>query len=239
MSYEALNLQDEEAQTEVPQAKTNSSVSWLVRGVSAGLVCATVAAIVLLKFASPVSSGNVLGAKELFAASISACAAGTMHQCPESWKDPSQIMGYHCLHKLTRQASEAAYQSSGGACRPASDGPFPEADCQAGRGSKVFSHGWRLWKLRRIGLQRLWKLRRIWQLAPFWLFWIWLWPFWLVWIWQLAPFWLLWIWLRPFLWIQLLLWIWPSWRRFQLLDTLKLPPCHCRRRRELLGTIKL
>ncbi|CAK9116212.1 unnamed protein product [Durusdinium trenchii] len=63
MSYEALNLQDEEAQTEVPQAKTNSSVSWLVRGVSAGLVCATVAAIVLLKFASPVSSGNVLGAK--------------------------------------------------------------------------------------------------------------------------------------------------------------------------------
>eukprot|EP00913_Durusdinium_trenchii_P024792 g23270.t1 len=94
------------------------------------LVCATVAAIVLLKFASPVSSGNVLGAKELFAASISACAAGTMHQCPESWKDPSQIMGYHCLHKLTRQASEAAYQSSGGACRPASDGPFPEADCQ-------------------------------------------------------------------------------------------------------------
>ena len=37
--------------------------------------------------------------------------------------------GFHCLHKLKFQTSEAAYQASGGACRPASQGPFPADDC--------------------------------------------------------------------------------------------------------------
>eukprot|EP00913_Durusdinium_trenchii_P027358 g25665.t1 len=118
---------DEESLTEEnQQGKSNK---WLVRGVSAVLVFAAVAALVLLKFTPPAAS-HVLHPQALYSAGIQSCAAGTMHQCPEDWKNPSQIMGYHCLHKLTRQTSEAAYQSSGGACRPASDGPFPEDDCQ-------------------------------------------------------------------------------------------------------------
>ncbi|CAK9116211.1 unnamed protein product [Durusdinium trenchii] len=125
---------DEESLTEEnQQGKSNK---WLVRGVSAVLVFAAVAALVLLKFTPPAAS-HVLHPQALYSAGIQSCAAGTMHQCPEDWKNPSQIMGYHCLHKLTRQTSEAAYQSSGGACRPASDGPFPEDDCQLHIGFRI------------------------------------------------------------------------------------------------------
>lgn len=38
--------------------------------------------------------------------------------------------GFHCLHKLKFQSSEKAYKASGGACRPASQGPFPLDNCK-------------------------------------------------------------------------------------------------------------
>ena len=50
---------------------------------------------------------------------------------PSEWSDPSHPGGYHCLYKLNRQVSHKAYETSGGACRPAEDGPFPAEDCQA------------------------------------------------------------------------------------------------------------
>eukprot|EP00913_Durusdinium_trenchii_P024795 g23271.t1 len=60
-------------------------------------------------------------------ATATAAEEGHFHQCPADWKTPGNAGG---LHKLARQTSEAAYQSSGGACRPAGDGPFPHSDCQ-------------------------------------------------------------------------------------------------------------
>lgn len=49
---------------------------------------------------------------------------------PSDWA--SGAGGFHCMHQLTRQTSHVAYLKSGGACRPASEGPFPVNDCQAG-----------------------------------------------------------------------------------------------------------
>mmetsp|Transcript_6117 Transcript_6117/g.13962 ORF Transcript_6117/g.13962 Transcript_6117/m.13962 type:complete len:290 (+) Transcript_6117:60-929(+) len=64
------------------------------------------------------------------------------HQCPSEWESKA-LGGYHCMHKLTRQTSEAAYQASGGACRPAHQGPFPSEDChvQCVVGSSPFGAG--------------------------------------------------------------------------------------------------
>eukprot|EP00438_Fugacium_kawagutii_P000758 Skav229092 [mRNA] locus=scaffold92:120048:142997:- [translate_table: standard] len=108
--------------------RTGATKKRWVYGISGGLAACAVATVLVLKFSSP----SVATSDELFAAHpmITSCPDGHFHQCPSDWKDPSNDGGYHCLHKLARQTSEKAYESSGGACRPAKDGPFPYDDCQ-------------------------------------------------------------------------------------------------------------
>ena len=82
-------------------------------------------------FSSSHSSGEFSGHGGFSSGSgVGACGVGHAHQCPDEWQQPGNEGGFHCLHKLARQTSQAAYEASGGACRPASEGQFPEEDCQ-------------------------------------------------------------------------------------------------------------
>ncbi|CAJ1359346.1 unnamed protein product, partial [Effrenium voratum] len=72
--------------------------------------------------------GSNAGGESGSGASISQCAETESQQCPASWKQGAG--GFHCLHQLSQQTSRTAYLKSGGACRPASQGPFPYSDCQ-------------------------------------------------------------------------------------------------------------
>ena len=63
-----------------------------------------------------------------YSAGIPTCGLSVAHQCPSDWQNGQG--GFHCLHQLARQTSHKAYLESGGACRPASQGPFPSNDCQ-------------------------------------------------------------------------------------------------------------
>eukprot|EP00435_Cladocopium_sp_Y103_P019756 s308_g4.t2 len=108
----------------------NSQKRW-VYGISAALGVAAVATLVIFKMGSPTVASDVMRSQELFKDHpVKDCPAGHFHQCPSEWKAPGNAGGYHCLHKLARQTSQKAYESSGGACRPAKEGPFPYDDCQ-------------------------------------------------------------------------------------------------------------
>lgn len=63
-----------------------------------------------------------------YSASIPSCGESVAHKCPSDWATGTG--GFHCLHQLARQTSHKAYLKSGGACRPAKQGPFPFNDCQ-------------------------------------------------------------------------------------------------------------
>lgn len=63
-----------------------------------------------------------------YSASIPSCGQSVAHKCPSDWATGAG--GFHCLHQLARQTSRKAYLKSGGACRPAKEGPFPFNDCQ-------------------------------------------------------------------------------------------------------------
>ncbi|CAL1144889.1 unnamed protein product [Cladocopium goreaui] len=133
--HSAEEAQVELAQAEFGQIEEPKASKWLFRGVSGSLVLAAVATVCVLKFQSPVATGDatVLASQKMYSVHSGhpfvSCSAGTIHQCPASWNAPGNAGGYHCLHKLKFQKSEAAYQASGGACRPAKQGPFPLDDC--------------------------------------------------------------------------------------------------------------
>ena len=72
---------------------------WSVAGVSGSLVLAAVATVCVLKFQSPVATGDatVLASQKMYSVHSGhpfiSCSAGTIHQCPASWNAPGNAGG--------------------------------------------------------------------------------------------------------------------------------------------------
>eukprot|EP00435_Cladocopium_sp_Y103_P006724 s4905_g2.t1 len=130
--YEALENVDEEAQVR-PERIQSRRRSW--PRIAGAFVVAGALLVLLVRFNSQTTSE----------VHTPPCPSGSNQCClalevaghgetqrPAAWNDPMHEGGYHCLYKLKKQHSEEAYENSGGACRPASHGPFPSEDCQVG-----------------------------------------------------------------------------------------------------------